>query len=981
MQKLKAKNSDRPVIAHININFLNPKYEPLKDIIKDNVDILLVSETKLDDTFPDGQFFIEGYKEPVRLDRNKNGGGLLFFIHDDLNSKEIKSHKLTKKTEGIFIKLTIRNTKWLIFGGYNPDKKNIKNFLDCVGKELDRFLPQYENLLLLGDFNSEICEEHMQDFCETYNLTNLIRDPTCFKSLENPSCIDVMLTNRSACFENSMTIETGLSDCHKMTVTVMKKYFKKRDPITIIYRDYKSFDGVEFRNELKEELIKAQTITIEDFISIFKKVLERHAPSKKKIIRGNQAPFMNQTLSKAFMTRARLRNKYYKSNTPENKLAYTKHKNHCINLLERERKKYYNELDTTIFASNKKFWDRVKPLFSDKTVLKHSLCLKEGGQMVSDKKKVAEILNNYFMESVENLEVERYMPTIVIEDDENDNDVDKMIKKFQNHPSILKINENVKTEGSFKFRDVTEEETFNKIISLDPSKACMKDDIPTKVILGTGDIVSPILTDVFNEAKNAGKYPGPLKTADVTPVPKGREKKDKKKYRPISLTPILSKVFEKHMYEQIAEYAGQFLSPYLFGYRKGHSTEQCILVMIEMWRKALDEKKVVGAVLTDLSKAFDCLPHDLLIAKLHAYGFERSALNFILSYLTDRTQRTQVDGEYSNQRTLKYGVPQGSILGPLLFNLFMNDIFYFMDKAKLANYADDTSTYISEEGIFPFLHALKSETEVVLEWFRINEMKSNSDKCHLIVAENEHRPSYISNSCIYLDGERELIQSEEVVKLLGVLIDNKLTFEEHIKVLLRKGNQKLHALMRVSKYMSSEKLRLLMKAFIESHFNYCPLLWMFHSRKLNNRINSLHERALRVVYKDDNLTFEQLLERDKSFTIHERNLQKLAILMYKVKHGICPQPIQDIFIQHRNPQGLRARDGDDLEKWLLPKTRTVNYGIETLRFRGPVLWNLIPDDIKASKSLESFKCNIENWKPQGCNCRLCKEFIPNLGYI
>ena len=172
-----------------------------------------------------------------------------------------------------------------------------------------------------------------------------------------------------------------------------------------------------------------------------------------------------------------------------------------------------------------------------------------------------------------------------------------------------------------------------------------------------------------------------------------------------------------------------------------------------------------------------------------------------------------------------------------------------------------------------------------------------------------------------------------------------------------------------------------MKAFIESHFNYCPLLWMFHSRKLNNRINSLHERALRVVYKDDNLTFEQLLERDKSFTIHERNLQKLAILMYKVKHGICPQPIQDIFIQHRNPQGLRARDGDDLEKWLLPKTRTVNYGIETLRFRGPVLWNLIPDDIKASKSLESFKCNIENWKPQGCNCRLCKEFIPNLGYI
>ena len=180
----------------------------------------------------------------------------------------------------------------------------------------------------------------------------------------------------------------------------------------------------------------------------------------------------------------------------------------------------------------------------------------------------------------------------------------------------------------------------------------------------------------------------------------------------------------------------------------------------------------------------------------------------------------------------------------------------------------------------------------------------------MIVAENENRPSYIFNSCIYLDGERELLQSEKLVKLLGLWIDNKLTFEEHIKTLLRKGSQKLCALMRVSKYMSTEKLRLLMKTFIETQFNYCPLIWMFHSRKLNKRINSLHERALRVVYKDDDLSFKQLLEKDNSFTIHERNLQKLAILMYQVKHKMCPQPVQDIFVHHRNAPGLRSRDED-----------------------------------------------------------------------
>ena len=172
-----------------------------------------------------------------------------------------------------------------------------------------------------------------------------------------------------------------------------------------------------------------------------------------------------------------------------------------------------------------------------------------------------------------------------------------------------------------------------------------------------------------------------------------------------------------------------------------------------------------------------------------------------------------------------------------------------------------------------------------------------------------------------------------------------------------------------------------MKSFVESQFNYCPLLWMFHSRKLNSRINKLHERALRAVYKDDELTSMQLLQKDNSFTIHERNLQKLAILMYQVKHKLCPKPVQDIFIQSNNVPALRTRDEDGAEHWVLPKVRTVNYGIETIRCRGPIVWNLIPDEIKKSKSLESFKSQIANWKPQGCNCCLCKEYLPNLGYI
>ena len=166
-----------------------------------------------------------------------------------------------------------------------------------------------------------------------------------------------------------------------------------------------------------------------------------------------------------------------------------------------------------------------------------------------------------------------------------------------------------------------------------------------------------------------------------------------------------------------------------------------------------------------------------------------------------------------------------------------------------------------------------------------------------------------------------------------------------------------------------------MKTFIESQFNYCPLLWMCHSRILNGKINKLHERALRVVYKGDNLTFQQMLEKDNSYTIHERNLQKLAVEMYKVRHNLSPAPFQDIFIK-ANPQNLRNDRGFEI-----PKVRTVNNGIETIRYRGPITWDMVPKDIQESKTLSQFKAKIKKWKPKDCACRLCKVYISDLGFI
>ena len=168
-----------------------------------------------------------------------------------------------------------------------------------------------------------------------------------------------------------------------------------------------------------------------------------------------------------------------------------------------------------------------------------------------------------------------------------------------------------------------------------------------------------------------------------------------------------------------------------------------------------------------------------------------------------------------------------------------------------------------------------------------------------------------------------------------------------------------------------------MKTFIESQFNYCPLLWMFCTRTLNNKINKLHERALRVVYISDNLTFQQILEKDKSFTIHERNLQKLAVEMYKVKNKISSLPVQELF----KFRGNSAQNIRNNREWEVPRFRTVNNGAESIIYRGPETWELLPNEIKSSSSVSEFKRKIKDWKPRGCTCRLCKVLVFDLGFL
>ena len=286
------------------------------------------------------------------------------------------------------------------------------------------------------------------------------------------------------------------------------------------------------------------------------------------------------------------------------------------------------------------------------------------------------------------------------------------------------------------------------------------------------------------------------------------------------------------------------ISNYVTGFRKSHGTQYSLVMLLERCKQAIDKGEYISVMYMDLSKAFDTINHDLLLAKLRAYGFSTSALNLLYSYLKYRKQKVVINNKTNSSEVVIAGVRQGSIDGPLLFNLFMNDLILFLYTTVLSHYVDDNNLYAIGNDKEETKRALVKDFQTVINLFYENYLIVNTEKCHYKcmgkgVEENE--TSQISS-------QQKIINSKEV-EILEIKIDRKLSFYQHIKNISKKAGQKLSALLRISPYLKNNKKKVIYNTMIKSQFNYFPLVWMFYSRKSNNMVNKVQKIALRLTYK------------------------------------------------------------------------------------------------------------------------------------
>ena len=413
----------------------------------------------------------------------------------------------------------------------------------------------------------------------------------------------------------------------------------------------------------------------------------------------------------------------------------------------------------------------------------------------------------------------------------------------------------------------------------------------------------------------------------------------------------------------MSDFENSIYHPYISAFRRQHSCQSVLLRLTEDWRVALDNGNLIGTVLMDLSKAFDSMPISLLVSKLDAYGMNMEAIRLLTSYLTERTQRVKVSDKYSDWLVTVKGVPQGSVLGPTLFNVFMNDIYGFIKKANLFNYADDNTLGYVGKSTHEITDVLTEESEIAIDWFYFNMMEANPDKFQAMLLS---KPS--QNKDFSLRIGSNFLKTESCVKLLGINIDKHMNFNYHVEKLCIKAARQLNALSRVQRHLDSESKFAIVRAFIMSNFSYCPVIWHFCNRKSTHRMESIMRRALRMACNDFVSDYETLLTMNNLCTLEVQRQKCFAVEVFKILHNMSPVYLDDLV----KTNAVSVHDTRQKFNLRVPSVKSTTYGLHSFRSFSTKIWNSLPNACKIESSLENFKRSLSGWKGFTCKCNLCR---------
>ncbi|KAI5725321.1 hypothetical protein M8J77_013834 [Diaphorina citri] len=927
--------------VHFNAQSIQPHLHEIRTIIEDvDLHVILISESWLKPSLSDNIVRIPGYVL-LRHDREgKRGGGVAAYVRDDLSHEVVARSVPSPSNPGpeyMAVQVTLRSVKLLVVVVYKPPDVHNLNGID---EFLSESMPFYEHIIIMGDFNINVLNETSS---QTLMLKTLISDlnikmlqtrPTHHShNSQSSSLIDLMLVLQEHKVTRYGQLPAPGISRHDMLYLAYSVKVPKYPVQFVTYRDIKgidsdllleSFGSLDWEPLLSESDINRKTELLR--IKILE-VFDEFAPLTESRVTRPPIPWMNASIKRCMRLRDKLWIKYRRTKSIEDRIAYNIQKN-ATNYAVRRAQKYFSR--SILKAGSKSTWNRLRSLGLGK--IKSSAPLHVG----------LDELNQYFVSVVP-------VPCPTVKN--------TILEEIENGSNAAPVS----SDATFNFVEVSESDVSKAVLSI-KSKASGYDGVDGKMVKLVLAQLLPILTHIFNESLSTGVFPFEWKSANVVPLQKVSSPSSCNDYRPISLLPILSKALEKLAIWQIMEFVESQSKLDLFqsGFRRRHSTATALVKVTDDVRLSLDAGKATILVLLDMSKAFDSVDFDVLIATLKGMGLSDNTLSWIGSYLRGRRQRVMHDGKYSEWKPINSGVPQGSVAGPLLFTIYITSLQRVFRHCKYHVYADDIQIYTHcwPRDIIDCIRQLNFELECFLKWAKGLFLHPNPTKTKVLA----FGPKSVVNSLgtadlppIVLDGVVLPLVSE--ARNLGVYIDNTLSWKCHVSEVRKRVFYSLHSLSKYRKTFPKELKKRLIEALVFPLFDYCDVVYPNLTDGLQQSLQLAQNACVRYVCnlrKFDRVS-EHYLGLDWMRLDTRRDLHML-LLLYNILHSQGPQYFQDtlLYLQNITQYSTRAHNLNLLE---IPRHRTQVYG-NSYHVSAVRLWNSLHRDIRDSQSLGAFKTSL-----------------------
>ena len=474
------------------------------------------------------------------------------------------------------------------------------------------------------------------------------------------------------------------------------------------------------------------------------------------------------------------------------------------------------------------------------------------------------------------------------------------------------------------------------------------DQIPSCALKAAKSIINYPLSSILNTSISTSTFPISWKCSSVKPLHKGGDRSNLSNFRPISILPACSKLLEKCVQNQLFQHlsSNNLLFSHQAGFRPGHSTQSLLLYCTDKWYKSLDRREYIAVLFLDVSKAFDTVNHSLLLSKLHLLGLDPSAVLWFKSYLSDRSQVTCIDGSSSSPGFLSSGVPQGSVLGPALFSIFINDLPQMLPPDSTLLFADDTTIFLSGTDPQALNSSLQSRLDLANSWMEKNGLKLNASKtkCMLI---HSPRKKHCPSLNIHLSGQS--IEQVRSFKFLGVLINDTLSWDDHINNIVSKVSRKLNLLRRLSWFLPRSLLILFLKSYVFPIFDYCDVVWNSCSKKDSDRLQSLLNYGCTIVLQKPRYSSASQIRNELGLsTLESRRKLHLLQVMYNCLSSRAPSYLSTLF-------RLPSHDHYTRSSCLinLPSVKS-SFGQRAFSFSGVSLWHSIPTSVRMAESSSIF---------------------------